>query len=426
MKTLRIRTTLLLVALAMFFAMGCEGILDVKNPNNVLEKDLENPVAAAGIANGALFTVSHGIGYVLAPYETVTDEVRWIGSRDAWGQLDNGIVSDYYNEFVDASWPYITEGRWMADKAVSLLEAFDGAGTLVNRLDLARAYAYQALVRTTIADMFDDFVFSDKTTANPPIGETNMVSLYDQAVAALDKGLAIARSGTTASHQEWERRILGLRARVKHSKDIWTKVNPKGTVPTNPYIASAGAVADAQAALAKMTGDYMWRLDYFSALTFNEFAWEVVGRSELALEAIPNDPVTGSADARMTAIANDFRDRSKYQDRYSPLTVVSAREMHLIIAEGHLAAGNAAQCLAQLNTLRTLTGQTAYPPTFDAATALKHERRANLYLQGRRLSDMYRFGIQDARWLPNAEARTTPGSFFPITIQERRANPNVR
>jgi hypothetical protein len=128
----------------------------------------------------------------------------------------------------------------------------------------------------------------------------------------------------------------------------------------------------------------------------------------------------------MTAIANDFRDRTKYQDRYSPLTVVSAREMHLIIAESYLAAGNAGQCLTQLNTLRALTGQTAYPLTFDAATALKHERRANLYLQGRRLSDMYRFGIQDARWLPTAEARTTPGSFFPITIQERRANPNVR
>jgi hypothetical protein len=420
------RAVLLILSVALFFAMGCEGVLDVKNPNNVLEEDLSNPVAAAGVANGSLFTVSQGIGYVLAPYETVTDEVRWIGSRDAWGQLDQGKVSDFYNEFVDAAWPYITEGRWMADKAVSQLEGFDRAGSLVNRLDLARAYAYQALVRTAIADMFDDFVISDKTTINPPIGESNMSSLYDQAVAALDKGLAIAQSGTTASHQEWERRILGLRARVKHSKDIWTKVNPKGTVPTNPYIASAGALADAQAALAKMSGDYKWRLDFFSALTFNEFAWEVVGRSELAIEAIPNDPVSGTADARMTAESNDFRDRAKYQDRYSPLTVVSAREMHLIIAESFLAAGNNAQCLAQLNTLRTLTGQTGYPLTFDAATALKHERRANLFLQGRRLSDMYRFGVQDARWLPGSEARTTPGIFFPITIQERRANPNIR
>jgi hypothetical protein len=422
----RMQTGIVLLSFLTLFLWGCEGILDVKNPNNVLEEDLQNPSAAAGIANGALFTVAQGIGYVLAPYETVTDEVRWIGSRDAWGQLDNGTVGDPYNEFVDAAWPYITEGRWMADKAVTLLEGFDAAGTLLDRTNLARAYLYQALVRVFIADMFDDFVYSDKTNVGPPIGEANMGRVYDEAITALGKALVIANSGTTATHLELRRRILGLSARVKHSKDIWSKVNPKGTVPSSPYIASAGAVADANAALAQMTGDYRWSLDYFSALTFNEFAWEVVGRSELALEAIPNDPVTGTADARMTAIANDFRDRTKYQDRYSPLTVVSAREMHLIIAESYLAAGNAGQCLTQLNTLRALTGQTAYPLTFDAATALKHERRANLYLQGRRLSDMYRFGIQDARWLPTAEARTTPGSFFPITIQERRANPNVR
>jgi hypothetical protein len=56
---------------------------------------------------------------------------------------------------------------------------------------------------------------------------------------------------------------------------------------------------------------------------------------------------------------------------------------------------------------------------------LIHERRANLYLQGRRLNDMYRFGIVDARWATDSDARTCPGSELPINNAERLSNANV-
>ncbi len=416
-------------SLAFAFALvlfGCEGLLDVQNPNNVLEEDLSKPAAAPGIVNGALATVSQGIGYILSPYTVATDETRWIGSRDAWGQIDNGTVGDINNEFVDGAWPFINEGRWTADKAVSLLEGFDKAGTLVNRLDLARAYLIHALVRVFIADTFDDFVFSDKTQPAPNFGRANMVQIYDQALAALAKAKTIAEGGTTAAHLDMRRRVMGLMARVKHAKAVWQSLQPKGTVPSNPYAAATGARADAEAALALMSGDYKWQLDYLTALTFNDFQWEIVGRLELGFETIPNDPVTGTADVRMTAQRNDFQDRGKWTDRYAPITMVSAREMHLIIAEARLAAGDALGALGQLNTLRAMNTLPPYPPTFNAGDAVKHERRANLYLQGRRLNDMFRFGVQDARWLPGSELRTTPGSYFPITIRERRANPLIR
>jgi hypothetical protein len=406
---------------------GCEGLLDVENPNNVLEEDLNDPATAAALANGSLATVSQGIGYVMAPYTTVSDEVRWIGSRDAWGQLDNGIVGDINNEFVDGAWPFITEARYMADKAVTLIEGFDGQNRLTNRLDLVRAYVYAALVRVVIADMFDDFVFSNKTDVRPPIGEANMSQLYDQAIALLDKALPIAQASTAAASLEQSRRVLALRARAKHAKAVWGKLNPKGTVPSNPWVDAAGAEADALAMLAVSgtPADWKWILNYFSALTFNETAWELVGRSELAFEATPNDPITGAADPRIAATITDFRNTTAYQDRYSPLTMGSAREMHLIIAEAYLARGDSATARTRLNTVRALNSMTPIS-TENVGTMLRHERRANLFLQGRRLNDMYRFGIQDARWLPAAEARVTPGSFFPVTIRERRANPAYR
>lgn len=406
---------------------GCEGLLEVENPNNVLEEDLKDPATAAALANGSLATVSQGIGYVLAPYVTVTDEVRWIGSRDAWGQLDNGTVGDINNEFVDGAWPFITEARYMADKAVTLIEGFDGQGKLANRLDLVRAYVYAALVRIVIADMFDDFVFSEKADTKPPIGEANMSQLYDQAVTLLDKALPIAQLSTAAANLEQQRRILALRARAKHAKAVWAKLNPKGSVPANPWVDPPGAEADALAMLAVSStpADWKWILNYFSALTFNETAWELVGRSELAFESTPNDPITGSADPRIAATVTDFRNTTAYQDRYSPLTMASAREMHLIIAEAYLARGDSATARSRINTVRALNSLTAVT-TENVGTILRHERRANLFLQGRRLNDMYRFGIQDIRWLPNSEARTVPGTFFPVTIRERRANPAYR
>ena len=61
--------------------------------------------------------------------------------------------------------------------------------------------------------------------------------------------------------------------------------------------------------------------------------------------------------------------------------------------------------------------------TEDAGTALQHERRANLFLQGRRLPDMYRFGATSVMW--DAVEKSAAGAFFPIPIRECRANDNV-
>ena len=421
-------THVCLVLLAFSALMGCEGVLDVKNPNSVLESDLSNPSAATGIVNGANGTVVRGIGYVYAPYEAITDEVYWIGSRDAWNQLDKGDVSDFNNEFTDASWPFITAGRYMADKSVTLLEGFDAAATLVNRLDLARAYLYAGLVRVVIAETFSDFVISDKTVVGAPIGENNMTTLFDQAVTQLGKGLTIAQTGTAAANLELQRKILGVRARAQHSKAVRQLLIPSKTTPANPYVSVAGATADATAMLA-VTGtaaDYKWKIDYFSVTLFNEMAWELVGRSELQIERVPIDAITGVRDTRMVADSTDFKNVAAYADRYSPITITSAREMHLIIAESFLAQAtvDSANARTRLNTLRALNTLTAIAATNDIFASFKHERRANTFLQGKRLMDMYRFGVRDARWTSTLPAYTTPGTLLPVTIIERRANPN--
>ena len=405
-----------------FTLIGCD--LDVDNPNSLLEGDLQDPSAAAALANGAWNASLRGITYMMMPHAVATDESVWIGSRDAWYQIDKGGMTNVYNEFVDQAWPYISEARWMSDKAVSILEGL--GADLPNNQDLVLAYLSGAMVRVYIADMFEDFVYSDKTEAGVPVGAANMSQLYDEALALLGKASSIATGDNAV-------KVLSLVARARHAKAVWGKVNPVNTA--SPYV-SAGA-SEAAAAAAMMSADWKWRMNFSSSTVSNYMAGQINDRQEMDLfqnalvetatpgaggDPQPNDPVTGLPDSRMTAIATEFR-AGGGGTSWTPVTITSLREMHLIIAESKKAGGDDAGCLAELNALRTFDSLDPYPSGTDAGTALQHERRANLFLQSRRLSDMYRFNLTSTVW--DAVEKSPAGSFFPITISEIRSNPNI-
>ena len=411
-----------LISLLLGFSLfSCD--LEVDNPNSLLEGDLQDPSAAAALANGAWNASLRGITYMMMPHAVATDESVWIGSRDAWYQIDKGGMTNVYNEFVDQAWPYISEGRWMSDKAIAILEGL--GADLPDEQDLVLAYLSGAMVRVYIADMFEDFVYSDKTEAGTPIGAANMSQLYDEALALLTKAKALATGDNAV-------KVLSLVARAEHAKAVWGKVNPVNTA--SPYV-SAGASAAASAA-ALMTADWKWKMKFTSSTVSNYMSGQINDRQEMDLfqnalvetatpgaggDPQPNDPVTGLLDSRMSASAAEFRAGGGTQ--WAPVTITSLREMHLIIAESKKAGGDDAGCLAELNALRTFDSLDPYPSGTDAGTALQHERRANLFLQSRRLSDMYRFNLTSTVW--DAVEKSPAGSYFPITISEIRANPNI-
>jgi len=406
-----------LISLLVTFSMiGCS--LEVDNPNSLLEGDLGDPSAAAAVANGAWNTVLNGIGNIMIANAVATDEVVWTGSRDAWRQLDKGGMTNVYNEFVDGAWPSIAEGRWMADKAVSLLESL--GADLPDDQDLVMAYATAAMVRVYVADMFDDFVYSDKTEAGNAIGAANMSQMYDEALTLLGKADAIANA-------TWKVRVQALKARIEHAKAVWGKNNPVNT--SAPYV-SAGASTAANALALMDTDDWKWKMNFSSGTVSNNMSWQINGRLEMDLLDSPThpekggdpnktDPVTGTADTRVLAEEVIFRSGIGGGTDYAPITIVSAREMHLIVAESKLAGGDKAGCLTELNKIRAIDGLGAYTNE-DAGAAYQHERYANLFIQGRRLPDMYRFGVTSIIW--DAVEKSPAGSFFPIPIREIRAN----
>jgi hypothetical protein len=430
----------LAVGAALIASIGaCSSILDVKNPNNIAEASLTNPAAADAEMSGVLASVVSMLGGLTNVYGVATDELDWIGSRDAYRDLDTGALGNYVNEYTDGVYPLVGRARWLGDQTITRLEGFDAAKTLTNRISLARTYLYTAVTYTTIADTFDDFTFSDKTVSAPPVGRANMSKLYDTAIGYLDKGLVIAQA---VGDKTTQYQILAWRARTKFDKAVWTKITPKGQTPSNPLINDAGASADAAAALALVPGDTKFNLVNNIESTASINVWyEVNNRKENQVgrayygPAFPVgqssacktclgliDPVTGLEDP---TVKNSTAAFIAFGGNSGTLWMTSNREMRLILAEAALAAGNTAEFANQINTTRALDGEAPFTGQISNLAMLQHERRAQLWLMRARLFDLYRFGQKVAEWVANPgfeSAVSVSGLLFPIANIERLSN----
>ena len=416
----------IMLALLVPLLGGCSSILDVKNPNNIAESSLTAASSADAQANGVVGSVSRALRGLSNVYAVATDELDWIGSRDAYKDIETGGLGNYINEYTDGAFPLVAEARYLGDVTITRLEDFDKAGQLKNRVSLARAYLYTAVIYATIADVFDDFAFSTKTVGAAPVGRANMGKLYDTAVGYLDKALVIANTGTDATLKY---QVIAYRARVKHAKGVWAKILPGAVNTANPLVNDAGAVADATAALALAAGDAKFNLLNNLEATAGINIWfEVNGRNENAVGKVYKnlvDPLTGAKDATAASLVAQF---IGFGTQSGTLWLTSHRELRLILAEAALAASNTAEFTSQINAARAFDSKPAYTGQIPAIDMLKAERQAQLFLYRRRLQDMYRFGQKAAEWTTNPNfdsAFSKPGILFPIPNIERLANPCI-
>lgn len=428
----KVRRSVSVLAGACIALAACSDLLDVKNPNDVTEDALNNPAAAPNVVNGVLAATARMLTGTTTPYASATDELDWTGSRDAWLQLETGAVADYFNEFTDQAFPFVGEARYVGDDGIARLRTFDAAGTLTNRALLGQALLYTAVTYATIADMYDDYAFSSKTDAVAPIGRAQMGTLYDQAITYLDEANTIANSASGAAFVALRYPVMAYRARVKHAKAVWQSITPKLAVGANRPLAlvnNAGANADAAAALALGASNAEFNIanSVGSAAGINIW-FEVTGRNEHARGAVYRnliDPVTGALDIFVQARLAAF---TAFGTQAGTLWITNNREMHLILAEAAIAAGGTGQ--AEINALRALdAGRTAWDGANPAPLAmLQYERQAQLWLMRRRLADMHRFNLKDAKWTanPNYESLfNVNGLLFPIPQVERLGNPCI-
>ena len=450
------RSSRLLGVAGVIALAACSSLLDVKNPNNVNQSDLSNPASATSQANGVQASVGRAWGQILTPYSIATDELTWIGSRDAWQSLDQGSISEPTNEFVDAAFFYVGEARWWADETIKRLRGFDSASVLQDRNDLGRTYLYAAIVYTMIGNLFDNFpIGSDRTVPAAPLGPAKMDSVYKTAIAYATSGIAIAQA---TGNKGLKLELTAERAVARYYLALWSKLNPApATVPlASPLVNDAGAVADANAALLlvdTLKRDWRYQFHYDPTTVSTDIGFEVNERLEMRIGSAYvypictvsgcasggktvkidslrlRDPISNAADPELARFLSTFIGTpftgtpTTKATRFGPLTFLSVRELRLIVAEAALAAGDNTGFQNAINAERALDGLPAYTGVGPTPLAmLQYERQRNLFLQGKRLIDEYRFGVNADIWQGGSEAIATPGTFLPITISERLAN----
>ncbi|MEQ9459958.1 MAG: hypothetical protein RIG82_03260, partial [Phycisphaeraceae bacterium] len=266
-----------LVALAAAFALaGCEDLLDVNNPNNLVEESIRQEAAASAVVNGALSLTADAVSNMWQVYLVPTDEFYWIGSRDAWLSLDQGFLSDPNNEFTDAAFPNLGQARWMGDEAIEILteHVANKPNNASFKRDLARANLFSGLTYMVIGEVQEDFAFSDKTEDGAPVGPSNMSQVLDGAISRLDKAVQLFGELGDADMVLTAR---GIRARAKHSRAVWNKLNPSANTSA-PYV-DAGT-DDAAFVIANASADWMYSLTYSSGTLQNDFSSNVNDRKE--------------------------------------------------------------------------------------------------------------------------------------------------
>ena len=415
---------------------GCGDLLDVNNPNNLVEESISQAAAASAVVNGSLSLVSSAISQIWQPYLVTSDEVYWIGSRDAWLALDQGFIGNPENEFSDGAFPSVGRGRWMADQAIKILQGHASGDPSFN-YDLARANLFAGIMYTVIGEVMEDFAFSDKTESGAPVGPGNMSSVLNSGISYLDAAISSYESLGNADRAVAAK---AMRARAHQSRAIWDVINPTASGTFTTVNASAAA-ADAQAVITAAGGnsaDVEYDLVYSSGSQTNSMGGWINARKEnqystqlVTLDANNNrtgvammDPIDNIVDPAVTKRMKSWGCGAADGNcgPYSPLTISSTRLMHLILAENALAGGDGATFTTHINHIRAMDGLTAFSGQISNNDMLQHTRRANTMIMGLRIADMYRFGLTDPKWEAQSDAISTPGEMLPITIIEIRAN----
>ncbi|MCH2467973.1 MAG: hypothetical protein MK279_08605 [Gemmatimonadetes bacterium] len=431
----RIKASVLTVVTALTLS-GCGDLLDVNNPNNLVEESISQAAAASAVVNGSLSLVSSAISQIWQPYLVTSDEVYWIGSRDAWLALDQGFIGNPENEFSDGAFPSVGRGRWMADQAIKILQGHASGDPSFN-YDLARANHFAGIMYTVIGEVMEDFAFSDKTESGAPVGPGNMSSVLNSGISYLDAAISSYESLGNADRAVAAK---AMRARAHQSRAIWDVINPTASGTFTTVNASAAA-ADAQAVITAAGGnsaDVEYDLVYSSGSQTNSMGGWINDRKEnqystqlVTLDANNNrtgvammDPIDNIVDPAVTKRMKSWGCGAADGNcgPYSPLTISSTRLMHLILAENALAGGDGATFTTHINHIRAMDGLTAFSGQISNNDMLQHTRRANTMIMGLRLADMYRFGLTDPKWEAQSDAISTPGEMLPITIIEIRAN----
>ena len=386
--------TYLVPALALFVAAGCD--TDVTNPGPVQDQFLDSLNAHAAVVKGASRNFSNALAQIAYWGGALTYEINPAGSTGSFG-IPSSVQDGRLELNFSGDWNRAQLARWAAENAVErfqrALADIPGAPAFASYGPAAEASLLAGYANRLIGENFCQVVFDGGGPESFTVGLTRAEAAFSQAntiaTGSGDDAIATAALAGRAS----------VRADLaSYGLASWSDAaNDAAAVTSNTFAHTANySVQDqdqgnfimvASPGLGTYRAHTTWG-------TFYEDYFRTTGDARVPWT---QDPAIEFGDAAVSKFGGNviFMPQAKYDKQNSPITLSSGWEMRLIQAEAALqAAGGAAAAVGFMNVRRADLGLTALTVTTDAQayTDLKLERALELWLEGRRMFDLRRWG----------------------------------
>jgi starch-binding outer membrane protein, SusD/RagB family len=423
------------VALAAVAAVaGCGDVLEVEDPQSFVDERLDDPNAIDPVANGVEGDFMLSLDDVAIFTGMLSDELESTSTWQAWDDISEGnITHDWFSEIPDNFTPaqnLLLRARY---SAVDAEERF-------RRVLGDTADRHPAMIKVKATDAWTD-VELGMSYCESPAGPTKpgeesgpAVSdtvIFQQALTKLQATLDLVPAASMPDDE----------------KAAWTAYLQAGLARTNLMLGNyAAALAAAEAvppgfrkqAIFSATSDAQ---NNVAANQGHPAYNRAAGMRTIWLPQVDTvagflrDPFSGELDRRVpiTFDVNDanglrlgvnnrtpFIGNGKAATLEAPIDITDRAEMNLIEAEVYWRQGNFPVAIDRMNRNRAAAG---LPSLVDPGTSegvfdmLLQERFAELFVEGHRMQDLYRFGLVGARLGPGRATK------LPLSRTEILNNP---
>jgi len=374
------------VAMAAVVGLGaCGDLLTVSDPQRYTSTDLD--AALPAVANGVEGAVHEVIDTWVIYQSLMSDTYQHTGTWIQYDEVDHGRFI-YGQVSTDGIMNSLLRARWFAGSAeerfVNVLGEADAAKS---------ALTAQARLGGAMADLVIGMTYCEA----PAVADGPAVSDMEILAQAIKKFTATITTAQAAGSSDIAMAATAGRARAK--------------LVMGDY---AGAAADAKMVPdgfsydAKFNNQSGNSIVTLTTATFNKAAglrkkwWPLVDN---AGATFMRDPYTNAYDTRKPVYFDGSRSTDNETPHYSQwkytvetadIPMVHSSEMRLIEAEALMRNNDYASAMAIINAGRTKVGLADIAVPTDATAMrdiLLSERDAELFMEGMRAVDLYRFGI---------------------------------
>lgn len=421
------------VALTLLASTACKDILKVQDPQNFASTTLDNPILWPAVANGAEGDFQLPIANLAIFSGMLSDELWDSSTWIDWHDISTGAIR-----------PNRPQGTFGDGVQNSLLRARYSAQAAADRFSAAMkdtANTSPLMVQVKSVDAWSDLELAMGFCESPPTQGAAAVSdtvMFQNALTKLTAVLALAKNAHYTKEADRTAQVNWINAGIARANLMIGKYDEALAAA---QLVSVGFEKDAiysSNSTAQNNNEFVQG----NAASNRSYTIRGIWYPQIDTTAFSlKDWYSGQLDPRVPLQHDNnnskgynlgaggvvkFFSNGKAPLASSPIALTKYSEMILIQAEVYWRKGQFQTALDKMNINRTAVGlpNLVLPTTGDVSTwvrdALLSERFAQLFAEGFRMQDLYRFNLVTAKLGPGRLVK------LPLSVTEAINNPNIR